>query len=231
MRMSPPPKAHRYWPRSSEVRRPTFIARQAAKPSGLLGRIIAAIMVRESEADNRAAIEALSVQPGDRILDVGCGAGKSLELLLPLVGDGAVAGIDPSPLMVKEAKRRNFRGKAQKHLSIQVAAVEAMPFEDQTFDAAMSVHTIYFWQQLGPAMHELARVLRPGGWLVLLFRTSASQAAANFPESVYQFRTFKEVTDQLISAGFDVRSQMVADPQEARVILIAQRSDRGIRQN
>lgn len=202
------------------MRRPTFIAQQAARPSGFLGRVIASIMVRETDADNRAAIEALAVQPGEHVLDVGCGSGRSLELLVPLVRHGSVSGIDPSPLMVKRAHRRNDKDGGDKVL-VQVASVESLPFEDQTFDAIMSVHTLYFWRDLGLALRELARVLRPGGRLALVFRTSANSAAKHFPDDVYAFRSFTEVAAQLASAGFSVQSQSPDEAQGRPAILTA----------
>lgn len=207
------------------MRRPIFIAQQAARPSGVLGRIIAAIMVRETEDDNLAAIGALSVKPSDHVLDVGCGAGRSLELLLRLVDQGSVTGIDPSPLMVERAVRRSCRGKNRDRLLIQVAAVEALPFEDETFDSVMSVHTIYFWRDLAAAIREIARVLRPGGQIALSFRTSANRESANFPASVYRFRDLKEVSSELVAAGFELTSEVAHAPSSMPVTLVARKSN------
>ena len=59
------------------MRRPHFIAEQARHATGLLGRIVAFIMARETWAENQRAIDALDIQPTDHILDIGCGHGGS----------------------------------------------------------------------------------------------------------------------------------------------------------
>lgn len=185
------------------MRRPQFIARQSARPSGLLGSLIAAIMVRETEHDNRQAIAALGVKSGDHVLDIGCGGGRSLELLLPLVGSGSVSGIDPSPLMVARAKARACHGRARENLLVQVASVAHLPFEAATFDAIMSVHTIYFWPDLGKAVEEVRRVLRPGGRFVLVFRTASNAQAGSFPGPIYRLRELPEIEAALACAGME----------------------------
>lgn len=187
------------------MRRPQFIARQASRPQGLLGRLIAAIMVRETASINRAVIAALEVRPADHLLDVGCGSGFSIELLVPLVPQGSVSGIDPSALMTARACKRNCPDVTAGRVIIATAGAEHIPFVDDTFDAIMSVHTVYFWMDLDPALAELARVLRPGGRLVLAFRTSGNAAAAaSFPHEVYCIRSLEQIVNAVGAAGFCV---------------------------
>lgn len=206
------------------MRRPLFIARQAGRPSGLLGWIIAAIMVRETAEANRAAIVALRVMPGEHVLDVGCGSGHSIELLVPLVGRGSVSGADPSALMAARAKQRNAAGGNNDRLVVVTAAVEQLPFVDETFDAVMSVHTIYFWENLGSALTEIRRVMRSGGRLVLAFRTDANKAAVtSFPREVYRIRSLTEIEGAVVAAGLVLAEISRDDPNGKPAMLIAYR--------
>lgn len=179
-------------------------------------------MVRETAGANRAAIAALAAKPADRVLDIGCGSGLSIELLLQQLPQGHAAGSDPSPVMAARAQARNHRAVVQGRAAIAIAPVEHLPFANKAFDAAMSVHTLYFWADLGGAFREIARVLRPGGRLVLVFRTSANAAAASsFPSEVYALRSLVEVDQALVSAGL-VKIAATADGNDgAPALLIA----------
>lgn len=189
------------------MRRPLHIARQSSHPRGLLGRLIAAIMVRETASINRTAIAALKLGPADQVLDIGCGSGLSIELLLRGLPEGRAIGVDPSGVMVARARARNQRAIAAGRSDIVIASVEDLPFASCAFDAVMSVHTIYFWQDFAQGLSEINRVLRPGGRLLLAFRTPANTAAtSNFPSEVYCLRNLEEVEGDVVAAGFSVIS-------------------------
>jgi protein-L-isoaspartate O-methyltransferase len=78
------------------MRRPEFIARQAAHPTGLLGRLVVGVMERETASENDAAIRALDVRTADRVLEIGLGHGRTLARLVALATRGSVVGIEIS---------------------------------------------------------------------------------------------------------------------------------------
>lgn len=202
------------------MRRPTFIARQSASPSGVIGHLIASIMVHETQDVNERTVAALEVQPDDSILDIGCGSGLSLSRLAALAPLGRIAGIDPSPVMVARAVRRNHAHVSPGRFDILTAGVEALPFPAGSFSKVMSVHTLYFWPELVPAFGEIARVMKRGGRLVLALRTDADTAALNsFPREVYRFRSVTDVAQMLRNSGFAVDE--VARDSAGPVLLIA----------
>jgi ubiquinone/menaquinone biosynthesis C-methylase UbiE len=68
---------------------------------------------------------------------------------------------------VRSARRR-FRHEIEEGwLQVELASVEAIPFEDESFDRILTVHTIYFWPDPERGLREILRVLKRGGRLVL----------------------------------------------------------------
>jgi SAM-dependent methyltransferase len=101
---------------------------------------------------------------GAEVLEVGCGTG----LIMRGLADTArrLAGVDISPGMLAEARRRGFdvvEGDAQR-----------LPFADETFDLAYSFKVLAHVPDIRLAMREMARVLRPGGRLVAEFYNALS---------------------------------------------------------
>ena len=184
------------------MRRPRFIAEQARHAKGPLGRLIAFIMARETWAENLRAIDALKIQTADHVLDVGCGHGRSLTELAKRAPSGRVAGADPSELMVETAVDRNRALVRARIVDVAIASADRLPFADAAFDKVLCVHVLYFWDDLDAGLREIARVMKPGGRLALIFRTSAHQAAVKaFPSDVYRFPELADVVAALAAAG------------------------------
>jgi arsenite methyltransferase len=109
--------------------------------------------------------DALGPAPGDRILDVGCGPGFYVAELVEIVGSqGHVAGVDSSPSMLALAAQRV---RSHDNVELAEAPATALPFEEASFDAAISVQVLEYVEDVAQAVAELHRVLRPGGRVVV----------------------------------------------------------------
>lgn len=188
------------------MRRLQFIAEQARNARGLLGRLIAFIMARETWLQNLRAMDALGIGQGDHVLDIGCGHGRSLTELAARAPRGHIVGVDPSELMVGIAKQRNRPLIEADRVGVVLSGVESLPFPDDVFDKAQCVHVLYFWKDIEASLREIARVLKPGGRLGLLFRTNADvKAIASFPPEIYRFPALADVAASLERAGMDIQ--------------------------
>ncbi|HEY7636132.1 MAG TPA: methyltransferase domain-containing protein [Gemmatimonadales bacterium] len=108
---------------------------------------------------------ALRAQPGERILDIGCGPGFYVDELREEVGpQGAVVGLDRSPQMLAAATGR-CRGHA--NVGFREGEATCLPIDDWSFDAAIAVQVLEYVADVGEALSEMRRVLKPGGRLVL----------------------------------------------------------------
>jgi arsenite methyltransferase len=119
-------------------------------------------------AQRRATIEALRPVAGERVLDIGTGPGMLAAELAEAVGaEGAVHGVDVSESMLAIARSRD-RAPGAAPIEWHLGDALAMPFDDATFDAAVSTQVYEYVQDMPAALAEARRVLRPGGRLLIL---------------------------------------------------------------
>ncbi|HSD52088.1 MAG TPA: methyltransferase domain-containing protein, partial [Candidatus Methylomirabilis sp.] len=105
------------------------------------------------------------IQPGESILDLGCGAGFDAFVAAQLVGrTGRVVGIDLSPEMIAVAGA-GLREAKFPQVEFRVAQVEGLPFPDASFDVALSNGVLNLIPDKPRALREVFRILRPGGRL------------------------------------------------------------------
>lgn len=117
----------------------------------------------------QATVDLARLQPGASVLEVGCGTGDVALLASDQVGaSGSVVGIDPSPEMIAVARRK--AEKTGRTVDFQSGVIEALAFADHTFDVVFSSLMMHHLpaeiKQRGLA--EIARVLKPGGVLVII---------------------------------------------------------------
>ena len=137
------------------------------------------------------ALDLLDPKAGERLLDVGIGGGGLLAKLLR-TRPRLLAGVDVSSAAIERA-RRLFARRAE----IVHASAESLPFPDGSFDGATSVSVLHFWADLDPPLREIARMLRPGGRLVVVFEPP--EALRRWPGHVHGFHLWE--VEQVIEAA------------------------------
>jgi SAM-dependent methyltransferase len=97
------------------------------------------------------------VQPGDGVLDVGCGPGSLTEALGEVVGPEHVAAVEPSESFAAATAERVPAA------DVQVGAAESLPWPADTFDVALAQLVVNFMADADAGVAEMRRVVRPGG--------------------------------------------------------------------
>jgi SAM-dependent methyltransferase len=97
------------------------------------------------------------VEPGQRVLDVGCGPGALTAELVERLGASSVVAVDPSEPFVAAARERF------PEVPVQQASAEELPFGDDEFDAALAQLVVHFMADPVRGLAEMARVTRADG--------------------------------------------------------------------
>jgi len=114
------------------------------------------------QATTRETMARLSIGVDDRVLDVGCGTGVLLYQIGQRYPQARLAGVDPVAEMLGVARRRLPDGT-----DLRQGWVEHLPWDDSRFDVVVSCNMFHYIRQPLAALGEMARVLRPGGRLLI----------------------------------------------------------------
>ncbi|MGI9471110.1 MAG: class I SAM-dependent methyltransferase [Rubripirellula sp.] len=110
--------------------------------------------------------QALSVQPGEQVLELGFGTGNSVLNLIEAAGEsGHVQGIDVSPGMLTVAAKKIAAKGLDDRVDLCVGDARELPYKDDTFDAVFTSFTLELFplKDIPKVLSEVARVLKPGG--------------------------------------------------------------------
>jgi SAM-dependent methyltransferase len=179
-----------------------YINRQACSPEGLFGHFLGTIWRFEHRRVNDRTLALLGIEPGQDVLELGCGSGSALAEAIERAAGARVLGLDVSATMVAMATRRNRAAVARGTASIRQIDGVNLGLEPASIDRIFSVHTLYFWKNPPEILRQLRETLRGKGRFVLTFRPEAPGIPERFRDPTYRFYSEAELEELLQEAGF-----------------------------
>ena len=162
-------------------------------------------------AASKHVLDRLGVEPGVRLLDIGCGIGGASRMAA--MTGAAVTGIDLTPEFVDTARVLSDRVGLGDRTEFLATAGESMPFDDGSFDAAVMVHVGMNVPDKTAVFAEVHRVLRPGGAFALYEQVRTCEGELPYPlpwaedERSSFVETVADYRAHLEAAGFDVERE------------------------
>jgi len=194
-----------------------MIASHFGHPRGLIGSFVGRVMARSNGDFNRWVVDELRKEYRDqpaRIVELGPGPGVGLEAALRAFPSTRLWGVDPSPEMLSQSRKRNRAGVASGRLTLVAG------------DVVMANHVLYFWHQPSAELEQLHRFLRPGGIIGLGYQLRLNMpkpAQTSFPKHGHVLYDSDEEVERLLSdAGFATMHTEIkgsADAPEGRLTI------------
>jgi ubiquinone/menaquinone biosynthesis C-methylase UbiE len=147
----------------------------------------------------------MQIRPGYKVLDVGCGPGTDTVALGQIVGStGRVWGVDTDAAMVAEADQRAENLGVSAWVKHQQADAAALPWEANEFDACRSERLFQHLASPEQALAEMARVTKPGGWVVVL-DTDWGTLSTDTEETDIERRLARVCVERCLQNGYSGR--------------------------
>ena len=161
-------------------------------PKGALGRLGGQLMSQDRWLP-AWVLDLLVINPSDSVLEVGSGPGLGLQLAATRAHQGRVVGVDLSDTMLEMARHRNHAQIEASRVELHYGAADKLPFDDATFDKAMTMNSLHLWPDPVAGLREIKRGLRPGGRIAIAITRFSYASADNF-ESQLRAAGFTDVS-------------------------------------
>lgn len=141
---------------------------QYMNPQGDEGR---AVVAKMNEHHREIASWMMSRSPhiggARRVLDIGCGGGSLMRMLMLTYPNAHIDGVDISDVSVEEALKTNEVFVKWGRMRVQKTSVAELPFEKEVFDVVTALETYFFWPDLPQSIAKAASMVKRGGCLVI----------------------------------------------------------------
>ena len=169
---------------------------QGKQPNGFIGKVMLKIMNSAHKQMTKWSLSKINIADNSIILDIGCGGGKTLQLLNELAKNGKIYGIDYSEESIKLSTKENKKAVLNGKVIVKQGSVSSIPFSDDTFDIITAFQTHYFWPDLKNDIKEVNRVLKPNGQFLLV------SELYKIEYHIKEYKTTESMEKLFLNSGF-----------------------------
>jgi SAM-dependent methyltransferase len=178
-------------------------AGQYRKPWGIHGKIISSRMEKRNRKTYNWVMPFIKTAPGDRVLEIGYGAGTGIKALAERGQGISIYGIDFSKVMYKKALRAASKLNGGKHISLSCGDLLNYNIEQKGFNIIFGINVLYFWKTPDVYFSKIYDLLSPGGKLYLY--AAGPERLLNLPithNNIFSKYTLEEITGAMAASGF-----------------------------
>jgi ubiquinone/menaquinone biosynthesis C-methylase UbiE len=155
-------------------------------------------MVKQHKPETLWTIQLLDLKQDEAVLELGCGAGYAIKLLLEQPAVALAMGIDLSKSVLRSAAIRNRKELRKGRLKLAKSDVSRLMFLDRSFSKVFSIHSVYFWEDTQKSINEIYRVLKPDGTVILTLSDGKSGVTSQWTKDLIE----KHLIPYMETCGF-----------------------------
>jgi SAM-dependent methyltransferase len=182
---------------------PIELGLQLKRPSGESGKIIGENMNISNCSMYSFAFTMIDFKDNDKILEIGFGNGEFFTNYFSMNPNIKIFGVDHSNVMFSEATLKNQK-YIDKQLFLKCENSLNTSFENDYFDAIITINTIYFWDPIDKQVEEISRILKRGGKLLLGFGPKSIMEKFPFTKEVFRLFESNDVIEILQKHNFRI---------------------------
>jgi arsenite methyltransferase len=172
------------------------------KPKGLIGMFTSKMMIKGNMANYHVLLKDLDVQPDDKIMEIGYGPGKGIELISNISDSCHIYGIDFSTLMHKKASKLNKLLISDGQVKLFTGDFMRTEIGEYDFDKIFCINVVYFWNTLQPPFEKIRSLLKEGGFFHFFMAHRDFLLKMKASDDIFSKHTIKEVVTALRLSGF-----------------------------
>lgn len=178
---------------------------QTRKPEGRLGKMMLGSMNSGHAKMADWGMAHLKDITPEKIAELGCGGGRNAAELMKKYPSAKLTAVDYSELSVQKSKEYNAEMITQGRCEVRQGDVSALDLDKESYDLATAFETIYFWKDLEKCFAQVAGILKPSGYFMIVNESDGTdKASLQFEKIIDGMKcyTADEIKSALLSAGF-----------------------------